>query len=231
MLFQLLGHEVLFCNLQLFLVRIRAQLDNLHTVAQGRGNGVQRIGRCDKQHVRQIKRQFDKVIAERSVLLGVKDLKQRRTRIPLVVTAQLVDFVNQNQAVAAASLNQGVDDAARHGADIGSAVAANICLITHAAQRKPCVFAPHATRNGPRHRRFADARRADQTEDLALDFACHAFNGEKLQDALLDLFQTIMVGIEDFLRLLDALIFTGHRSPRQLEAGVKICADNTTFRR
>ena len=52
MFFQLLGHQMLFGNLQLFLVRVRGQFDDFHTVEERRRNGVQCVGRRDKQNVR-----------------------------------------------------------------------------------------------------------------------------------------------------------------------------------
>ena len=133
------------------------------------------------------------MIAEGGILLGVKHLEQRRTWVALIVAAQLVDFVNQNQAVAAARLNQRVDDAPRHSADIRSAVAADIGFVPHAAQRKACVLTSHTAGDRPRHRSFSDTRRTDQTKNLPFNFPRHAFDSEKFQNTLFDLFQAIVI--------------------------------------
>ena len=46
----------------------------------------------------------------------------------------LVDLVEQEQRVARAGLGQALHDLARHRADVGAAVAADLRLVAHAAQ-------------------------------------------------------------------------------------------------
>ena len=52
---QLLGHQVLLGDFNLFFGNIAGQFHDLHPVAQGRGNGIQDIGGGDEHDGRQVK--------------------------------------------------------------------------------------------------------------------------------------------------------------------------------
>ena len=75
-LLQLLGQQVLLGDLQLFLVGIAAQLDDLHPVQQGTGDGVQGVGGGDEHHPAQVHRHLQEVIPEGMILLTVQHLQQ-----------------------------------------------------------------------------------------------------------------------------------------------------------
>ena len=51
---ELLGQQEVLGDLQFFLVGIAGQLDDLHPVQQGPGDGVQGVGRGNEQHVGQV---------------------------------------------------------------------------------------------------------------------------------------------------------------------------------
>ena len=134
MFFQLLGDDVLAGDLDLFQVGIAGEIDDLHPVQKRSGNGVFVIGCGNKQNIAQVKGQLNKMIPEGCILLRVKDLQQSRSRVTLIITAKLVDFIDQNQAIAAPRLAQSCDDPSGHGADIGLAVAADLGLVPDAAE-------------------------------------------------------------------------------------------------
>ena len=50
----LLADEVIGVNVHLFILCISGKLDDLHTVDQGTGHRVQRIGGSDEQAIRQV---------------------------------------------------------------------------------------------------------------------------------------------------------------------------------
>ena len=75
-LLQLLGQQVLLGDLQLFLIGIAAQLDDLHPVQQGTGDGVQGVGGGDEHHPAQVHRHLQEVIPEGMILLTVQHLQQ-----------------------------------------------------------------------------------------------------------------------------------------------------------
>src|SRR5690606_42163972 len=109
---------------------------------------------------------------------------QRRRRIATEVLAHLVDFVEQEERVVLAHLLERLDDLARHGADIGAAVTADLGFVTDATERHAHELA--AGRLGDRlaQRGLADARRTDEAEDRALERAGTRLHGQILKDAL-----------------------------------------------
>ena len=107
----------------------------------------------------QIKRHIDKVIIEGGVLLGIKGFQQGSGRVTPEIACQLVDLVQQHQGVGALGGDHGVDDLAGHGPDIGAAVAADLCLIPHAAQADAHILAVQALGNGAGNAGLADTRR------------------------------------------------------------------------
>ena len=77
MAFDLLGNQIAFGNLEFFLAGIAGKLDNFHTVVQRRRNARRVVCRCKEEHIAQIHRDFQIMVAERKVLLGVQHLQQR----------------------------------------------------------------------------------------------------------------------------------------------------------
>ena len=67
----------------------------------GCGIGVQPVGRGDEEHLAQIERHVQVVIAELAVLLRVEHFQQRRRRIAAEVAAELVHLVQHEDRVAA----------------------------------------------------------------------------------------------------------------------------------
>jgi hypothetical protein len=128
---RLLGHEVLARDANLLLFRVAGQLDDLHPVAERGRHGVEKIGRCDEERARQVKRHVHVVVAECGVLLGVEDLEKRRGRVAAEVHPQLVDLVEHEDRVLGLGAAQPVDDLARQRADIRPPVAANFGLVPH----------------------------------------------------------------------------------------------------
>ena len=88
--------------------------------------------------------------------------------IALERRAELVDLVEQEDRVLGARLLHALDDAARHRADVGAAVAADVGLVARAAERDAHVLAPERARDRLGDRRLADARRADEQQDRPL---------------------------------------------------------------
>src|SRR5258708_34909830 len=116
------------------------------------------------------------VVVEGRVLRGIEPLEPRRRRVAAPVGAQLVHLVEEEEWVRRLRLLHALDHLAGHRADIGPAVAANLRLVTHAAQRHTHEIAAGRPRNRLTERRLADAGRAHEAQDRSLD----------LSDALLD---------------------------------------------
>ena len=135
--------------------------------SSGPGNRVDRVRGADEQHLRQVERQVEVVVAERRVLLGVEHLEHRAGGIAAPVVAHLVDLVDQDQRVRRLGVAQRAHDRARHRADVRAAVAADLRLVAHAADGQAHELASERARDRLAERRLADAGRADEAEDLA----------------------------------------------------------------
>ena len=105
-------------------------------------------------------------------------------------------------------------------------MAADFRLVTHSAQRDAHELAPGGARDRFSERSLADARRPDQAQDRALHLADQGLHREVFEDALLDLFQPVMIFLEDALGFLDVELVLGVLEPGQREEPVEVVADH-----
>src|SRR5262249_60247196 len=100
-------------------------------------------------------------------------------------------------------------------------MAANFGLIAHAAERNADELASSRSRYRFAERGLADARRTDQTKDRTGQLVGALLHGEIFDDALLDLLETIVIGIENLLGerqiLLDLRFFVPRNQEQPLE--------------
>src|SRR3546814_11702103 len=94
-------------------------------------------------------------------------------------------------------------------------MAADFGLVAHAAERLAHEFAARRLRDRAAERRLADTRRADEAQDRPLALVGARLNREIFDDAVLDLFERLMVVVEDGLRLVDVLLEIGRASCRE----------------
>ena len=190
----------------------------------GAGNGVQHVRRGDEQHLRQVVLHVEIVVLEGGVLLRVQHLQQRRRRIAAEVRGHLVDLIQHEDRVLRSGLLHRLDNLSRQRADVGAAMAANLGLVAHAAQRHAHELA--ARRLGNRHaqRGLADARRPDEAENRALRILHQLPHGEKFKNAFLDFLQAVVVRVQDLLRVLDGANLLRSLLPRHCQQPVEIVA-------
>ena len=96
-----------------------------------------------------------------------------------------------------------LNDLARQRADVRPAVAADFRFIVHAAQSDAHELAAHRARDGFAERSFAHARRPDEAQDRSLHPRLQLLHRQVIQDAFLDLFQVVVILVQNVLRLLD----------------------------
>ncbi|VTQ30320.1 Uncharacterised protein [Pseudomonas aeruginosa] len=226
----LLRNQVLGGDIDLLVLGVARQADDFHPIQQGRRD-VHRVRGAEEHHVGQVVVDFQVVIVEVVVLLRVEHLEQRRGGIPAHVAAHLVDFVEEEQRVAHADLGHLLDQAARHGADIGTTVTADLGLVTHAAERHAHELAIGGAGDGFGQGGLAHAGRSHQAKDRALELLHPLLHGEILENALLDLFQAIMVGIEDVFRLGEIMAHLALGLPRHVQQPVYVGTHHGGFRR
>ncbi len=111
-------------------------------------------------------------------------------------------------------------------------MAADLRLVVHAAQRSARKLAAHRARDRLTKRSLADPRRSDEAQDrLAPAVGRTALllqtpHREVLEDALLDLVEVVVVGVEDAARLLHVDLAARGQVPRQRDDQLEIRADD-----
>ena len=118
-------------------------------------------------------------------------------------------------------------------ADVGAAVAADLRLVVDAAERHAHELAVQRAGDRLADRRLAGPGRADQRQDRAgalvlLDAALLAqlAHGEVLDDALLDVLEPGVVGVEHLARVRRVEALLGALAPRHGEQPVEVRADH-----
>ncbi len=152
-------------------------------------------------HLRQIERHIQIVIAERRVLLRIEHFHQRRRRIAAEVAAELVHFVQHQDRVVGFGALDSLDDLSGQRADVGAAMAADFRFIVHAAQRDAHEFASQRAGNGFAERSLAHAWRPDEAQDRPLHSRLQFFHRQIIENALLHLFQVVVILVQNVLRL------------------------------
>ncbi len=155
-------------DLRFFLFRVAGQPQQLHPIQQRLRNTIERVGRGDEEHLRQVERQVEIVVVKLEILSRVENFEQRRGRITPKIAAELVDLVEHQQRILHAGAANRLDDAAGHGADVRAAMAAQLGLVVQAAQAHALEFASQRAGDRFSERRLADTRRADKAQDRRL---------------------------------------------------------------
>ena len=161
------------------------------------------LGGGDEEHLGEIERQVQVVVSELLVLGRVEYLHQRRGRVAAEVAAELVDFVQHQHRIAHAGASHRLQNAARHGADISAAVAAQLGFVVQAAQAHALELAAHRAGDGLAERGLADAGRADEAENVGLRLRVELQYGQGFEDAFLDLLQAVVILVQHGLRVAE----------------------------
>ena len=224
MLFDLLGDQVALGDVQLLVARVTRQLEDLQAVLEGRRDGIDLVGRGEEQHLGQIKRHLQEVVAEHVVLLGVRHLQKSRGGIAAEVVSQLVDLVQHEHRVASPRPLDALEDAAGQRPDIGAAVAADLSFVPHPTQGRAHEVAPQGPGHAPAGGGLAHAGRAHQTEDGALLVRLELAHRQVLDDALFDLLQPVVVLVQDPTGAIQVQVVLGGLVPGELHQPLQIGA-------
>ena len=201
--------------MHLLLFAVALQRDDLHAVLQRRRHRVEHVRGADEEHLRQIERHVEIVIAERIVLFRIEGFEQRRGRIAAEVASELVDLVEHDHRVVGFRPANALDDLARQRTDIGAPMAADLGLVVHAAQGDALELAAEGAGDRAAQRGLAHARRSDKAEDRALHVGLEFEHAEVVEDAILDLLQLVVILVEDLFGLADVDLLAGALRPRK----------------
>ena len=81
------------------------------------------------------------------VLFRIENFQQCRARVATEVRTELVDFIEQQHRINRAGLLHHLNNLTGKGADIGAAMTANFCFITHTTQRQANKLTTGGARN------------------------------------------------------------------------------------
>src|SRR5581483_1353654 len=193
-------NQVLERDMNLLFLRVSLKLDDLHAIAQRFGDGVEHVGGRDKQHLRQVERHVEIVVAKGGVLLGIERFEQSRTGIAAEVAADFVDFVEHEDRIFGLGAANALNDLSGQCPDVRAPMAADLGFVVNAAKRDADKFAPERTSNRTAERGLADARRSHEAKDWTFHCRLKTTNGEVIQNAVFYFLQIVVVGIQDFFR-------------------------------
>ncbi len=169
------------------------------------------------------------MVVEGEILFGVQHLKEGRGGVAPKVRAHLIHFVQAEDRVVALGLAQGLDDLTGQGPDIGAPVAPDFGFIPHPAQGQPHKIAPQGPGHGFGQRSFSHSRRPHQAENGTFHLFHQALHRQIFQDALLGLFETVMVFFQDALRLGDVVVVLGLLVPGEGQEPVDVIPGDRGF--
>ena len=228
--FELLGKQMPLGDVVLFHAGIAGQFNDIHTVIERPGNMGGIVGRGDEKNLAQIKGDVQIVVLERQVLLRVQHFQQRTGGVAAIIAGQFVNLIQQNNGVRRLGGIDCADDASRHGADVSTAVAADLGLVMYTAQTHAGKLAAHALRHRAGDGGFAHTRRTNQADDLPFDIGVQLAHGKNFEDSLLDLLKAVMIAVQHpaGVGLIQVILSDG--VPGQCQNGIQIAADHTDLR-
>ena len=228
---QLLRDEVALGDAELLFLGVARELDHVHPVEERRRNRVELVRGADEEHLREVERKVEIVVAEGRVLLGIEHLEHRARGVAAEVGAHLVDLVDQEHRVLRLGVAQGPDDRSGHGADVRAPVPADLGLVADASDRDADELATQRARDRLAERRLADSGRADEAEDRPREVVLQLRDREVLEDPLLDLVEVEVVLVEDLARAHEIEVVLGHLVPGEAEDPFDVGADDAVLGR
>jgi len=102
--FDLAGDKISSRNTELFRFGVAWQLDDFHSVAQRRRDGLGVIRRADKHDAGQIERLVEVMVREAEILFGIKNLQQGTGGITSKIAADLVQFIEHKDGISTVAL-------------------------------------------------------------------------------------------------------------------------------
>ncbi len=110
-------------------------------------------------------------------------------------------------------------------------MAANFGLVVHAAQRDADKLPPKRSRDRLSQRGLSHAWRPNKAQNRTLHRRLQPPHGEKIQNAVFDLFQIVVIRIQNFFRFGDVHFAAGSFRPRQHRQPLDVVPGNRIVRR
>ena len=169
------------------------------------------------------------MIHEAAVLLRVKHFQQCGRSIALVIAADLINLIQENQRIVHTCIFQCGRQSARQRTDIRTSVSANLCFIPHSAKTNTHITLVQRACDGACNGGLTGSGRSHQTENRAFAFRCQTADCKEFQHSVLHLFQTVMLVLEYLLCALQVQTVRVTLIPRESKQGLDIATGYRTF--
>jgi hypothetical protein len=156
------------------------------------------------------------MVEERGILFGIKHLQERTRRVPINPSSNFVNFIKHNKRVLGSHTLEGLDDLARKRSDIGSSMTLDLRHIGQSAYGEPEELPSECAGDGFTNTRLANARWSNEAKDLAFDCSAELAYCDEFEDAVLNVFQTVVVLVEYLDGMLDGIVLRRVAAPRNL---------------
>src|SRR5436305_296020 len=104
-------------------------------------------------------------------------------------------------------------------------MAAQLRFVTHAAQRHSLKLPAQRARDGSAERRLAYARWANKTKNRTFCVRPEFNDGQKLENAFLDVFQPVMIFVKNLARFIKVKLVFRRLAPGQFENIIQVSAN------
>ena len=159
--------EIAACDRDLLVNGVPVEPDDLHAVEQRAGDRLGHVRRGDEDDLGEVDLHVEVVVAEGVILGRVEHLEQRGRGVAAPVGANLVHLVQEDHGVHRLGVAERSHQPARQRADIRAAVAADLGLVAHAAERHAHELAIERSGDRLADRGLARSGRPDQRQDRA----------------------------------------------------------------
>ncbi len=133
-LFELAWEEVFAGDGEFVVLGIAGDFDEFHAVFEGGRDGLHIVCGADEDDFGEVEGDGEVVVGEGVVLLGVEDFEECGGGVAPEIGTEFVDFVEHHDGVVGAGLAEFLDDATGEGADVGTAMAADVGFVAYAAE-------------------------------------------------------------------------------------------------
>ena len=140
----------------------------------------------------------------------------------MVRNGHLVHLVKNNDWVRRTATLDGLDNSARHCANVCSAVSANLALVVQTTQRNTAKLSAQRSCYALTERGLTNSRRAIEAENWRFQIALELDYGKVLENTVLNLLKTKVVGIELLACAVEVKVVLGNLVPRKVEHQVEV---------
>src|SRR5690606_32238765 len=140
--------------------------------------------------------------------------------------SNLVDFVDENERVLCLALLQGLDDSSGESSNISPSVTLDFSNVGKTSDTESVKLAVKSASYRFSNRSLSDTGWSDKAKDLALYATAKLSDSNELKDPVFDIFETVVILIEDSHGVLDVVVFGRALSPWNLRKPVKIVSSD-----